>query len=211
MVNYQHGKVYKITSNHTELVYIGSTCNPLRKRLAKHRDNYRRHLAGNYGKVSSFDILQHGDAIIVLVEDCPCDNKEQLFRRERYHIENTPNCINMRVPGRTAAEHYQANKAAMAEKDKLYRETNKEVISERGKLYYEDNKDLIMQKTKAYREANKGVIAARRNHKCECPCGGKYTFSGKSQHYNSAKHQAHLAQAKRDNEWLDAFARELGL
>ena len=182
MVNYQNGKIYKITSNQTEQVYIGSTCNPLSKRMAKHRETYKMHLAGKYNNVSSFEILAHGDAIIVLVENCPCDNKEQLFRRERFHIENTANCVNNRIPGRTNAERYQ------------------------------ENKEVVLGKCKAYYETNKANIAEKRNQKHECPCGRKYTASNIGRHCQSKKHQTYIAQVKKDNdELLNAFVEELGL
>lgn len=136
MVNYQKGKIYKITSDQTDRVYVGSTCDPLCKRIAKHRRFYKAYLAGTYNRrITSFDILQHGDAVIVLVEDRPCENKEQLFARERYHIENTPNCVNKVIPGRTQAEYNEDNKEALAEKRKVYRESHNEAIATYQKEY----------------------------------------------------------------------------
>ena len=41
VVNYQNGKVYKITGG--GLTYIGSTTVPLSRRLAKHRDDLRNY------------------------------------------------------------------------------------------------------------------------------------------------------------------------
>lgn len=53
------------------------------------------------------------------------------------------------------AEHYQANREAIAEQSKAYRQANKEAIAERKKAYYEANKETIAAKTKVYYEVNK--------------------------------------------------------
>ena len=41
----------------------------------------------------------------------------------------------------------------------------------------------------AYHAANRDKIAARKNVKHECSCGGRYTVSNKRQHERSPKHQ----------------------
>jgi hypothetical protein len=48
-------------------------------------------------------VLANNDYKIVLVEEYPCDNKEQLIRQERYWFDNIPNCNKLR-PIRTAEE-----------------------------------------------------------------------------------------------------------
>ena len=41
------GKIYKIVSNQTDDIYIGSTCQKLLStRLGKHRDDYKRWVEG---------------------------------------------------------------------------------------------------------------------------------------------------------------------
>lgn len=115
---YASGRIYKICSDLTDQVYIGSTTNQLSKRMATHRSNHRMCLAGTYHRVTSFDILQHPDAKIILVENFPCDSKEQLNARERHWIETTPNCVNKCHPGRTGAEYRAANKDVINQKHK---------------------------------------------------------------------------------------------
>eukprot|EP00952_Eustigmatos_sp_NYUAD-ZCMA_P009908 40808-Eustigmatos_ZCMA.PRE.1 len=61
---------------------------------------------GDY--VTSYKVIESGDYDIVLIEDFPCDNKEQLHARERHYIE-TLECVNKVIPNRTSAEYYQAN------------------------------------------------------------------------------------------------------
>jgi hypothetical protein len=49
--------------------------------------------------------------------------------------------------------------------------------NERYKIYYQENKEQIQK---------------QRNTKNTCPCGGKYTTTGKTQHFKSLKHQAYV-------------------
>ena len=123
MLNYQLGKIYKIECNVTGKVYIGSTCEPiLARRLAGHVGNYRCYLNGTSNYVSSFDILQNEDYDIVLIESYPCNSKDELHARERYHTNNI-DCVN-KIKN-------QGMKNAIGEKgySKQYREKNKEVIN----------------------------------------------------------------------------------
>lgn len=76
MSSYQHGNIYKITSNETEQIYIGSTIQPLHKRLIQHRNKYKRYKNGTYHYLSSFEIVKYDDAIIILIENYPCKTKK---------------------------------------------------------------------------------------------------------------------------------------
>ena len=80
---YKNGKIYTIRNrNDDSLVYVGSTVVPLYKRFSQHKsesktisyDNSRLHK-----KMKETDI---NDWYIELYEDCPCERKEQLNRRE---------------------------------------------------------------------------------------------------------------------------------
>lgn len=133
---YNRGKVYKIVSPSTDLVYIGSTIQPLHKRLCSHRINYKRFLKGTYDNTTSFEIIKFGDAEIYLIELCNCNSKMELERCERSHIESIE-CVNKMIPGRTKKEYYIENK----EKFKQYNIDNRDKI----KQYRTDNKDKIKQ------------------------------------------------------------------
>ena len=129
VVDYQKSKVYKIVSNSTDLVYVGSTTQPLYNRIAGHRRQYKKYQNGADNYVTSYEMLKYGDCEIVLLEDCPCDRKEQLYARERYFIE-TLACVNKVIPGRKQAEYREANKEKIIERGKQYREANKEKYTE---------------------------------------------------------------------------------
>lgn len=86
---YVHGKIYRIVSDQTDRVYIGSTCyERLCKRMSKHRCDYGRYQRGIGGRCTSFDLLQFDDARIVLIEEWPCTSRDQLRSREQYWIEH---------------------------------------------------------------------------------------------------------------------------
>jgi hypothetical protein len=152
MVNYNNGKIYKIVCNITGEIYIGSTCEPtLARRLAKHRDCYNCWKRGKKSSnVKSFQIIERGDYSIVLIENINCETKEQLLRRERFHIESNT-CINKFIPLRTKAEWYLDNKENIAEQKKQYREEHKEETKEYHKEYYLKNKEQQKQYQKEYR------------------------------------------------------------
>jgi hypothetical protein len=154
MPDYSKSKIYKIVCNITGLIYIGSTCQTLCQRLQDHKYNYKKYLNKKYAYTSSFKILENDNYNIILVEEFPCKNKEQLLAKERFFIENTE-CVNMIIPTRTRKEYYQNNKEQIKEQEKEYCLKNKEKIKEYQKEYYEDNKEKIKDKRKEYLEKNK--------------------------------------------------------
>ena len=107
MPDYNKGKIYKIVDNTNNNIYIGSTCEPtLAHRLAEHKQDYSKYLRGVRGLTSSFKILENNDYDIVLIEDVKCDNRDQLFQRERYYQDLIPN-INKLKNARTPEENKQ--------------------------------------------------------------------------------------------------------
>jgi len=119
MNRYNNGKIYKIVDNTNGNVYIGSTCEPtLARRLAGHRGVYNYYLnGGKVNKISSFDILENNNYSIVLLEDYPCERKDQLLARERFYIENNQ-CVNKNIPSRTSKEYYEQNKDKLVDYQK---------------------------------------------------------------------------------------------
>ena len=161
-MNYKNGKIYKIVCNITGEIYIGSCITTLVKRFYQHK--HKRN------KCSSKQITDRGDCVIVLIEAFPCDNKSELFQRERYHYDLIPN-INRNRPFVTDEEsielnrervkaHYEANTEALLARQKAYNEVNKEAIATYHKKHYEANKEAVAAKCKAYNEKNKVAIAA---------------------------------------------------
>jgi hypothetical protein len=150
MPDYQKSKIYKLWSPSKNLVYYGSTTETISRRLSKHitDDNrYNNKITTRY--VNSFKILECNDYKIELVEEYPCNNRQQLCKKEGEHIKANE-CVNKCVAGRTAEEYYQDNIDKIKEYDKKYKEDNADKI----KQYREDNR----QQQKDYRENNKDKI-----------------------------------------------------
>jgi hypothetical protein len=108
MPDYSKGQIYKLVSYETDAVYYGSTINSLHYRLGGHKTEFMRWFDGKCSYVTSFEIVMYPDVKIILVEEYPCDNKQQLERREREYIENNQ-CVNKVVPTREI--HCEHNRA----------------------------------------------------------------------------------------------------
>jgi hypothetical protein len=213
-VNYKNGKIYKLISNHTDKIYVGSTCQPLCERKAEHKRDYNRYLNGKKNYITSFEIVKYDYCQIILIENYPCNTKEELHARERHFIEQL-DCVNKVIPGRTYRQHYEDNKEIILQRKKQYRNENKDKIkqyyqdnkdhikdkvkqyqtknklkiSERKKQYRNDNKDKIAEHKKQYYENNKAKVLAQVSKKVLCICNSIHRYGDKSQHCKSNKHQ----------------------
>ena len=79
MVNYKNGKIYSIRCYSDDtLIYIGSTTQTLSKRWGDHKDHFK---TGNHLPYHKL-IVDIKDWYIQLEEEFPCENKEQLEKRE---------------------------------------------------------------------------------------------------------------------------------
>jgi len=87
---YANGKIYKIESLSAGLVYYGSTYTSLAKRMYRHRNQER-----SKSMMTSREVLAYPDAEIVLVENYPCNSKDELHAREHFYISNNT-CVNQR-------------------------------------------------------------------------------------------------------------------
>jgi len=138
---YQRGKIYKIISNQTDLVYYGSTIEEvLTNRLSGHRQQYKSWLNGKHDYVTSFEIVKYQDCKIILVESYPCKTVYELTAREQYYIDNNT-CVNK-------------NKAntGLNRKDyiKQYQIEHMDELKEKNKEYYNDHIDEIKEYKKYY-------------------------------------------------------------
>ena len=149
MPNYQNGKIYKIHSFQTDLVYYGSTTDTLSRRFAGHKTDMKRART-----TTSEQILEYDDAMITLVELFPCDSKSELLVRERFYIENNQ-CVNKQIPGRTKDEYWSGYK----DKYKQWYQDNKE----HKKQYQQQNKEKIKIQVRQYREINKEKIKEQKS------------------------------------------------
>jgi hypothetical protein len=156
MVNYRDGKIYCVRNYMDGEVYVGSTTQPLSKRMGQHRRKSKTH--------DSLQLYQHirdygaENFYIELFESFPCDNNEQLRKREGEVIRGV-GTLNKRIEGRTMKEWYEDNKQRMKEYGKVYREKNKDELMQYHKQYYEANRDKLNE---ASRENSKEHYKANR-------------------------------------------------
>ena len=179
MGDYSKGKIYRVICKcGCDQVYIGSTRQTLCRRLNKHRADFNSFKKGRtrqdgkpVSNISVFQIMDHNDYDIFLIENYPCNNKEELRSRERYWVE-TNMCINIKCPIRSKEEkkevmknYYQENRERMKEQrnlnSKRYNERHPEKVKERKRKYRERNKDKIQEYNKLYREQNQDKITER--------------------------------------------------
>jgi len=174
-MDYKNGQIYKLISDHTDKIYIGSTCWGLRKRLCDHKTKYKMFCSGKYHNVTSFELFKLGNVDIVLIENYQCKDKNELHSRERYWIEqNKPLVFNRIIPARSRKE---------------FREENREMIKISKAKYYEQNKKRIKQKSTKYYNQKMEVIRARNKRPYFCTCGRKINHAEISRHLKTKSHQ----------------------
>ena len=87
MPNYKNGRIYKICNNVNNLIYIGSTTLPLSKRMAVHRTYSKNKYYKDMKLYKYIHELGIHNFSIILIENYPCCNKEQLLQRERFYFD----------------------------------------------------------------------------------------------------------------------------
>jgi len=122
MPDYQKGKIYRIISPSKNLVYYGSTTQTLSRRLIAH---IKRKNDNNERQYTSTIILDCEDYKIELVEEYPCNNKEQLDKKEGEYIKANE-CVNKRIEGRTKIEYDKEHREQKLKYLEKYRETKKQ-------------------------------------------------------------------------------------
>jgi len=161
MPNYQNGKIYTIRCYKDDSkIYVGSTTMTLSKRIAEHRyASVNKEKTKNrwYNEVEDWK-----DWYIELYEECPCDNKEQLCKREGEVIREIGNW-NKDIAGGSRKEWATDNPEKVEALSKRYHENHREERLEFSKKYHENHCEEKLEYKKAYREADKAKIAENRD------------------------------------------------
>ena len=135
-----------------------------------------------------FDKYGIENCVILLIENFPCETKDQLRAQEGHHIQ-TIKCINKLVAGRSRKQYNEANKDKIVEYSKQYYEANKDKIVEYSKQYNEANKDKKLEYIKQYRAENKEKIKQQKTQPYTCVCGACIRITEKARHERTQKHQ----------------------
>lgn len=124
------GKIYKLTSNETDDIYIGGTTGKLNIRFNTHKCNYKQYLNDKRRYETAFELTKYNDVKIELLYENEFKTVKDMYNLEGEYIKNNKNCVNMRITGRDKKEY-----------NKQYRENNVEKEKERHKKYCDDNKE----------------------------------------------------------------------
>ena len=140
MTNYNEGKIYKIESHLGDKIYIGSTVKKrLCDRMTYHRFAYKKNeLADKKSKMTSYLLFEEyglENCKIVLIENFPCNTKDELLSREAFYIR-TMKCVNKNIPNRKSKEYRidPVNKEKRLLYIQKYNEEHHEEIVEKGKV-----------------------------------------------------------------------------
>jgi group I intron endonuclease len=163
---FKNAKIYKITNDYNDEVYVGSTCNTLIKRFSHHKCSARKFNARALYKL--MNEIGETRFRIELIEHYPCEDKYQLRQREGYFIREM-GTLNMQIAGRTKQTYIEEHSEMYKNIKTKYRENNKDKTKE----YYIKIKDKVKEK-------NMQVIA--------CECGCNITLCNKQRHEKSKKH-----------------------
>ena len=167
-MKYQDGKIYKILNSRTNDVYVGATCQRLAKRMMNHRTRVKEGKETLlYNKMRDIGIEYF---YIELIENYPCENSEQLNKREGDWMREIAT-LNEKVAGRTKKE---------------YKTDCKEKIKEQGKEYYEQRQGEICAK---HRQRYNEITSVKMT--CEV-CKTIHNKKNKPLHSRSKKHQEAL-------------------
>jgi len=85
MNRYHSSKIYKLVNSVDERIYVGSTCMRLTKRKSDHKKMASK--KPNMKVYQELNIIGWDNINIILIEEFKCENKDELTKREQYHIE----------------------------------------------------------------------------------------------------------------------------
>ena len=114
MPDYSKAKICEIKNNIDDEVYVGSTCVPLGRRMTK-----RRYAAKHDETLSLYEKFKELGAdlfYIELIEEYPCNSKQELLAREGYYIRER-GTINKRIAGRTTRQWHEEHKDGQAKQN----------------------------------------------------------------------------------------------
>ena len=210
--DYKNGKIYVIRNSIDDDIYIGSSCQPFCKRFQKHKDSLTTYKKDRklYSKMIELGKEQF---YIELYEEYPCDNVEQLRRREGEIIRELKPILNKQVAGRTINEWREDNKEHLQEEKKRYYEENKEKLNEYYKEWYEKNNEEQTQKRKEYRAINREKILEQKReyhhrHKERISAEKKQYYQDNAEYFKEKARQHREENKERYNEKSRKYREE---
>jgi hypothetical protein len=85
VLDYVNSLIYKMVSALDDKIYVGSTRGTLRLRKSKHKSASK--IKPNRRVYEHLNRVGWSNVRIVLIESFPCNNRDELIRREQYYID----------------------------------------------------------------------------------------------------------------------------
>ena len=169
------GRIYIIQSPNTNMVYIGSTFESLKKRFSRHLSDWKT--KDRKQCPTSLLILDKGDSYIELLEEVQVESKRELEMIEQQYIDSIPNTVNKMRPY-VSEEEQKENK-------KIWQKTHREEHRKACKKYRDTHKQKMSEYEKTHREERNEK--KREQIRCEvCDC--LINKSSKTRHKSTKKH-----------------------
>ena len=197
--DYQNGKIYTIRNHIDDDIYVGSTTQPLSKRMVWHRSAMKNPTKCNRRVYKHMNDLGIENFYIELYECYPCNSCEELTKREGQIIREI-GTLNSFIAGRTRKEFYADNKETILEQRKEFYRANKGQILEQKKCYRETNQDKIKEQKAYYYKNNKDKIKDKVCKPYTCECGRTIQYGNKTAHCKTKVHQDYISSSSSSNE-----------
>jgi len=142
-IDYKQGKIFKLTSYQTPNIFIGGTVQRLSQKLAKFRKDYKLYLDTNKDIKyyhPAFKMFRYDRVKIVLIEPCPCNNKDELDGKIYEHVDNME-CINKKHDKYDDAKHKNKKKRGPIKKKVVITETEQRTEQPTNKKYKQTGGD----------------------------------------------------------------------
>ena len=181
------GSIYKITCKNMDITdcYVGSTRNP-QARIYNHKHNC---LAKKDRKLYRFMNENGGwDNFRLTVIDTIEGDDQALLRAERYWYDKLTPTLNNNGIHLSENEKYLNHQKSVHQ----YYIKNRDAIIKRNMKNREKNMDAYKAYQKEYRERNRDALVAKLREKNDCECGGKFTYSNRLRHAETARHKRYV-------------------
>jgi hypothetical protein len=169
------GRIYKIITQESNDIYIGSTFQDLAQRFKRHKNHYKDWKKGVFCNIAVFELFEKygvDKCKMMLIKEYEVFDRLELEAREQLWINklkpiNKINAFNIEWVYRKhynsknkekIKEYYELNKDKIKERGKIYREKKKDEIKKREKEYRKNNIEKEKERRKTYREKNKDTI-----------------------------------------------------
>jgi hypothetical protein len=193
--DFSKGKIYKITNDFNDDVYVGSTCDTLIKRFSQHKGESCRKIEKPLYKL--INEIGFNRFRIELIEDYPCTDKYQLRQREGHFIREM-GTLNILIAGRDMKQWREENENYNADYWQQNREKYLESNRIRASDYYLENQEKAKTKFKDYYVTNSGKIKEQKKEVIICECGCTTNRGHIARHIKTSKHLALMASKQEE-------------